>query len=100
MDRRGFTALVTVGLAAAVGWADSPGARDLPWAHRARRGFTALMTVGLLESLWSRDLLAASGRAALGPWFRELTEMTRALRGARVRDLEFQAQMEDLFRRV
>jgi hypothetical protein len=65
-----------------------------------RRRFTALMAIGLLESLRSRELLAASGRAALGPWFRELTEITRALRSGQVRDLEFQAQMQALFERV
>lgn len=66
----------------------------------SRRRFTALMTLGLLESLWSRELLAAGGRAALGPWFAELVELTHALRGRQLRDLEFQVQLETLLRRV
>lgn len=65
-----------------------------------RRRFTAWMTVGLLAALRSRELLAARGRDALGPWFRALTESTRALRSGQVRDLEFQAQMQALFERV
>lgn len=71
----------------------------------SRRGFVggslgSLMAFGLLESLWSRELLAASGRALLGPWFAELGARTRELRGRQLRDVEFQERLAALLGRV
>ena len=60
----------------------------------------SLLGFALVEALWSRELLAAKARPVLGPWFKELAEMTRDLRGRRMLDLEFQDRMEDLYRRV
>lgn len=66
----------------------------------SRRGLVGLVSFGLLESLWSRELLAADGRALLGPWFAELAARARELRGEQMRDVEFQARLEELLGRV
>jgi hypothetical protein len=70
-----------------------------------RREFSAsllgsVMTFGLVEMLWSRDLFADAVKPTIEAWLKELVEMTRDLRGRKLTDLEFQAKMEDLYRRV
>ncbi len=70
-----------------------------------RREFSAtllgsVMTFGLVEMLWSRDLFADAVKPTIEAWLKELIEMTRDLRGRRLTDLEFQAKMEDLYKRV
>jgi hypothetical protein len=59
-----------------------------------------LIAYGLVETLWSRGLLAAGHDAAVGKWFSELVELSNDLRGQKLTDLQFQARMEDLYRRV
>jgi hypothetical protein len=70
-----------------------------------RREFNArmlgsLMTFGLVETLWSRDLFADPVKPTIEKWAAELVEMTKDLRGRKLTDVEFQAKMEDLYRRV
>lgn len=60
----------------------------------------ALATVGLAELLWSRELLAAEAGPTIEAWFAELAELTRALRGGRLRDVEFQTRVDALQGRV
>jgi len=59
-----------------------------------------LIAFGLVETLWSRGLLAAGDGAAVGKWFAELAEMSNDLHGRKLKDTEFQAQMEALYGRV
>lgn len=70
-----------------------------------RRSFSAqllgsLATYGLIEALASRGLWAAPIKLTIDQWLRDLTTMTRDLRGRRLTDLEFQGHVEDLLRRV
>jgi hypothetical protein len=70
-----------------------------------RRQFSAsllgsVMTFGLVELLWSRDLFADAVKPAVEAWLKELVAMTQDLRGRRLTDVEFQAKMEDLYKRV
>ena len=70
-----------------------------------RREFTgqllgSLMTFGLVEMLWSRDLFAADVKPVIAKWLRELCEITKDLRGQKLKDVEFQAKMEELYKRV
>lgn len=55
---------------------------------------------GLVDLLRSRDLFADPVKPTVEKWFLELTEMTKDLRGRKLTDLEFQAKMEDLYKRV
>jgi len=73
--------------------------------RETRREFGArmlktLITFGLVETLWSRRLLADGHAAAVGKWFTELAELSNDLHGRKLTDLQFQARMEDLYRRV
>ncbi len=71
----------------------------------SRRQFTAhalhsLAAFGLVETLWSRDLFADSVKPTVEAWLKDLVAMTKDLRGRKLTDLEFQAKMEELYRRV
>ena len=71
----------------------------------SRREFTSsllgsVMTFGLVELLWSRDLFADAVKPTVEAWLKELVVMTQDLRGRRLTDVEFQAKLEDLYRRV
>ncbi len=55
---------------------------------------------GLIDLVRSRDLLADPVKPTVDKWFLELTEMTKDLRGRKLTDLEFQAKMEELYKRV
>ena len=60
----------------------------------------SLIAFGLIETLWSRELLAAEDKAVVGKWFAELAQISNDLQGLQLKDTEFQAQMEALYRRV
>lgn len=71
----------------------------------SRRDFNSkllgsLVAFGLVETLWTRDLLADADKPLIGKWFADLAEMTNDLRGRKLKDVEFQAKMEELYRRV
>jgi hypothetical protein len=82
-----------------------PELAESPAGGETRREFGArllksLIAFGMVETLWARGLLAAGDGATIGKWFADLAEMTNDLRGAKVKDTEFQARMEELYRRV
>ena len=71
----------------------------------SRRDFNArllgsLVACGLIESLYAARLVGEEVRPIVGPWLAELSAMTRELRDRKLKDTEFQAKMEDLYRRV
>jgi hypothetical protein len=55
---------------------------------------------GLIETLWARDLFAADAKPTIEKWLAELAEMTNDLKGQKLTDVQFQAKMEDLYKRV
>jgi len=70
-----------------------------------RRGFnrkllTSLMTFGLLETLYSRDLFADSVKPVIHKWVIELHDLCRDVKGHKIKDVDFQAKLEDLYKRV
>ncbi len=58
------------------------------------------LTFGLIETLFSRDLFADEVKPDVARWFRDLNELGRDLKGQKLKDTEFQAKMEELYRRV
>ena len=71
----------------------------------SRREFAAqllrsVMALGLLEVMGSRAVGAAGARTSLAAWFEAMAAWTRELRAGRIDGLEFQGEMEALFRRV
>ena len=66
-----------------------------------RREFTGtVLTYGLLQMLWARDLFAADVKPVVGQWFKDLNALGRDLKGQKLKDLEFQAKMEELYKKV
>jgi hypothetical protein len=65
-----------------------------------RQLLSSVVACGLIESLFSRHLFADAVKPIVGPWLTDLSDMTRELRDRKMTDLEFQAKMEALYRRV
>jgi hypothetical protein len=70
-----------------------------------RRDFVGRMTgsvlaFGLLEMLWARDLFADAVKPIVADWFKDLNAIGLDLKGHKLKDIEFQSKMEDLFKRV
>lgn len=60
----------------------------------------SVITFGLVETLWQRHLIADSAKPTIAAWLKDLTAMTKDLRGRKLTDLEFQKKMEELYARV
>jgi len=66
-----------------------------------RREFTgSVLAYGLIQMLWARDLFAADVKPVVGEWFKELNDLGRDLKGQKLKDLEFQAKLEELYKKV
>lgn len=70
-----------------------------------RREFTgsmagSVLAFGLVDMLWSQNLLAEPVRPVVGQWFKDLYGIGADLHGQKLKDVEFQAKMEELFRKV
>jgi len=70
-----------------------------------RRDFTrnslqSLITLVLIEGLWSRRLLGTDVRSIVDDWFKELNSISQDVHVHRTKDVEFQASLERLYRRV
>jgi len=60
----------------------------------------SLMACGLIDSLYRNNLFAESIKPTIGKWLADLVAMTQDLRGKKLKDVEFQAKMEELYRNV
>src|SRR3954466_4538831 len=70
-----------------------------------RRAFTrhalrSLTALALIEGLAAHRLLGADVRPIVDDWLKELDTITRDVHDHRVKDVEFQASLEALYRRV
>jgi hypothetical protein len=73
--------------------------------QESRRSFNAkllgsLMAYGLVETLFRHDLLADSVKPVVGKWLIELNQLGQDLKDQKLKDIEFQARLEDLYQRV
>jgi hypothetical protein len=55
---------------------------------------------GLLEFLWQRDLFADEVKPLINDWFKSLYELGQDLHGTKIKDVEFQKQLEALYKKV
>lgn len=74
-------------------------------APESRREFNtkllgSLVAYGLIETLFERDLLADSVKPIIAVWLSELNQLGRDLKGQKLKDTDFQAKLEGLYRRV
>jgi hypothetical protein len=70
-----------------------------------RREFTqsllgSLMAYGLIEGLHASNLFADEVKPVVNKWIVELHDLGRDLKQHKLKDVEFQEKMEDLYRRV
>ena len=70
-----------------------------------RREFNAqlagsVLTFGLVEMLWVRNLFADAVKPVVGEWFKDLNAAGADLHSRKLKDVEFQAKLEELFRKV
>src|SRR4029453_1720073 len=66
-----------------------------------RREFTGtVLTYGLLQMLWARDLFADEVKPIVGQWFKDLNALGQDLKGQKLKDVDFQAKMEELYKKV
>src|SRR6476469_3686019 len=60
----------------------------------------SLMAYGLIETLFARDLFADAVKPVVHRWMIDLNELCRAVKGQKLKDTDFQAKLEELYRRV
>src|SRR5205823_14772138 len=73
--------------------------------RETRRSFNrsllgSLMAYGLIETLFTRDLFADAVKPVVQKWMIDLNTLCRDLNGQTVKDTDFQAKLEELYRRV
>jgi hypothetical protein len=60
----------------------------------------SLMAYGLIETLFHGDLLADAVKPVVGKWLAQLQDLSQSLKDHRLKDVDFQAQLEALYRKV
>ena len=70
-----------------------------------RREFTAqaigsIMAYSLLETLFARDLFADAVKPILSQWFIDLNTLGQDLKDRKVKDIDWQTKLEELYRKV
>jgi hypothetical protein len=58
------------------------------------------MAYGLIETLFHRDLLADAVRPVIHQWMVDLNDLSRSLKEHKIKDVDFQAQLEALYKKV
>lgn len=71
----------------------------------SRRSFNqqmlgSLLAYGLIDTLYSGNLLADAVKPVIHEWVRNLQSLCADLKGHKLKDVEFQKQLEALYRRV
>ncbi|MHC5538369.1 cupin domain-containing protein [Singulisphaera rosea] len=66
----------------------------------ARQTIQSLTALALIDGLAARHLFGADVRPILDEWFKELETISRDVHDHKVKDVEFQKSLEDLYRRV
>jgi hypothetical protein len=74
-------------------------------ALETRRSFNrkmlgSLMTYGLIETVFHRDLFAEAVKPVVKKWLVELNALGQDLKDQKLKDLDFQTQLENLYKRV
>src|SRR5262249_60575775 len=60
----------------------------------------SLIALVLIEGLWSRRVLGSDVKPIVDDWVKELNSISRDVHEHRQKDVEFQAALERLYRRV
>jgi hypothetical protein len=65
-----------------------------------KQALGSLLTYSLLETLCGRDAFGSEVRPAVTKWVKDLDELGRAVKDQKLRQVEWQQKVEDLYRRV
>jgi hypothetical protein len=60
----------------------------------------SLTAYGLIELLWTRDLFADAVKPVIGQWFHDLNSLCKDVKARQIKDIDFQAKLEELYRKV
>jgi hypothetical protein len=60
----------------------------------------SVMTYGLIETLFHRDLLADAVKPIIHEWLMDLNDLCQSLKDHKLKDLDFQAKLEELYKKV
>ena len=71
---------------------------------QSRREFSSnllgsLMAYGLIETLFRRDLLAQEVKPIVQKWLADLSALSQDLKDKKLKDVEFQAKLEELYKK-
>src|SRR3954451_21709735 len=85
--------------------ADATHPKERRMTVQSRRTFNAKMlgamtAYGLIAALFHNDLFGAAVKPVIARWLIELHDLGKAVKGHKLKDTEFQAKLEDLYRRV
>jgi hypothetical protein len=74
-------------------------------ALQTRRAFNAkmlgsLMAYGLIDGIFRRNLFADAVKPVVQKWLVELSDLCKSLKDQKLKDLDFQSKLEDLYKRV
>ncbi len=74
-------------------------------ALETRRSFNrkllgSLMAYGLIETVFSRGLFADAVKPVVQKWLIDLAELSKDLKDQKIKDIDFQAKLEDLYKRA
>lgn len=61
---------------------------------------SSLMAYGLIETLFNNNLFGQEVQPVVHKWMVELYDLSKDLKGQKLKDLEFQTKLEDLYKRV
>jgi hypothetical protein len=61
---------------------------------------SSLVAYGLIETLFTRQLFGDTVKPLIHQWLAELNTLSQDLKGQKLKDVDFQAKLEDLYRRV
>jgi hypothetical protein len=60
----------------------------------------SLMAYGLIETLFERHLFADSVKPVIQQWLTDLNALSQDIKGRKIKDTEFQAKLEELYKKV
>src|SRR5258708_568987 len=74
-------------------------------SSETRRSFNqkmlgSLLTYGLIETLYAGNLFADAVKPVIQQWMLDLQSLCADVKGRKLKDIEFQTKLEELYRRV
>jgi hypothetical protein len=65
-----------------------------------KKMLSSLAAYGLIETLFMRRLLGDTVRPLIHHWMADLNALSQDVKGQKIKDIEFQTKLEELYKRV